>query len=120
MNKEYWEEVKELANSRQLSDIELYNKAIDTYGHIAQIGQVVEEMAELAIELNRFLNRKGRSNTTKIAEEVADVKITLNQLEIIMERVDKEFLQKEEESKKYKNARLEKNLNDVKEMNFVD
>ena len=65
----------------------ILQKAIDTYGADAQEWMVIEEMSELAKEICK--NKRGKNNLSEIAEEIADVKIMLAQLEMIF-RVEKE------------------------------
>ncbi len=59
----------------------ILQKAIDTYGADAQEWMVIEEMSELAKEICK--NKRGKDNRNEIAEEIADVKIMLAQLEMI-------------------------------------
>lgn len=59
----------------------ILQKAIDTYGAEAQEWMVIEEMSELAKEICK--NKRGKDNRNEIAEEIADVKIMLAQLEMI-------------------------------------
>lgn len=60
---------------------ELLRNAIKTYGEDAQILMVFEEMAELQKEICK--RARGKDNAVLIAEEIADVRIMLDQLEII-------------------------------------
>jgi len=61
---------------------ELYLRAIDLWGRDAQIIMAIEEMAELTDKLTKFL--RGREvSLNGIAEEIADVRIMLEQLDII-------------------------------------
>lgn len=53
-------------------------KAIDTYGVDAQCKMAIEEMSELTKELCKYF--RGVDNADYIAEEVADVRIMLDQL----------------------------------------
>ena len=53
-------------------------KAIDTYGVDAQCKVAIEEMSELTKELCKYF--RGADNADYIAEEVADVRIMLDQL----------------------------------------
>lgn len=66
---------------------ELYFKAITLYGERAQAGVAVEEMAELIKAICKYYNRSTENNKEKhkdeIAEEIADVEITLEQLKVI-------------------------------------
>jgi hypothetical protein len=60
---------------------ELYRKAIAKWGTSLEIDCVIEEMAELAAVLIR--HRRGRNVLHEIPEEIADVRIMLDQLELI-------------------------------------
>ena len=62
---------------------ELYKQAIEKWGAHLQIIMAFEEMSELTKELTKFSREKGNKN--KIAEEIADVRIMLNQLEIMFD-----------------------------------
>ena len=57
----------------------VYQEAIQQYGKESQIDVAIEEMAELTQAL--LHERRGRS--ANIAEEIADVRIMLRQLELI-------------------------------------
>lgn len=72
---------------------EIYKKAITKYGLYAQIDMVFEEMSELQKELCKF--KRGKSNISNIAEEIADVKIMLEQMELAFDIEDKVELQKD-------------------------
>lgn len=61
--------------------IELYQKAIETYGEESQRRVAIEEMSELTKELCKW--DRGHGNRLHIAEEIADVKIMLEQLTLI-------------------------------------
>ncbi len=54
-------------------------KALETWGEEPQMLMVVEEMAELAKEILKNINRK-KDNIDAIVEETADVEIMLEQL----------------------------------------
>lgn len=56
----------------------VYRAALDTYGAQAQTIIAMEEMAELTKELSKNLG--GANNTAQIAEEIADVRIMLDQM----------------------------------------
>lgn len=64
---------------------------IEKYGKNKQVGQAIEEMAELTIELNKNINRN-KNNETEIILEIADVQIMLAQLVLIYD-IDPEKLQ---------------------------
>ena len=55
--------------------------AINYYGAAAQIDMMFEEMAELQKELCK--NNRGQDNVESIAEEIADVRIMLDQMEML-------------------------------------
>ena len=63
-----------------------YRKALDTYGIEAQTRMVFEEMAELQKELCKKL--RGADNVSAIAEEIADVLVTLDQMAIYYGIID--------------------------------
>lgn len=81
----------------------VYKEAICKYGKDAQIKMVFEEMAELSKEICK--NFRGKQNKDLIAEEVADVRIMLDQLCLIFDIVDEADAEKE-----YKLARLAQRL----------
>lgn len=62
-------------------DNNILNRAIDTYGHKNQIEKVLEELAELMVEVCKI--NHGRTSKDKVIEEIADVEIMLAQLKII-------------------------------------
>lgn len=62
---------------------EILEAAIARYGEKAQMIIAMEEMAELTKELSKFL--RGAHNEDAIAEEIADVRIMLDQLEIMFD-----------------------------------
>lgn len=64
---------------------EVLEKAVETWGEVAQTDMMIEEMAELTKAL--LNNRRGREGN--ISEEMADVYIMLKQLEIIFENEGK-------------------------------
>lgn len=59
----------------------IYEKAVKHYGADSQISKAIEEMAELMMELARYQN--GEDNVSLIGDEIADVKIMLEQLIVI-------------------------------------
>lgn len=62
---------------------DILKKAIDKYGSLMQIIVAIEEMAELTKELCKQL--RGRDNLEEIAEEIADVNITLAEQQILFD-----------------------------------
>ena len=57
----------------------VYERALKTWGKEAQMLQVIEEMSELTKEILKNVNRK-KDNLAEIIEETADVEIMLEQL----------------------------------------
>lgn len=55
---------------------------VDNYGKRSQVGQAIEEMSELTVELNKNINRN-KDNVEDITKEIADVMIMLMQLLVI-------------------------------------
>lgn len=62
---------------------EIYKKASDKWGWESQAVAVVEELAELIVELAKVLNgkRKGIEADSKLIDELADVRIMIEQVE---------------------------------------
>lgn len=68
--------------SSQESD-EIYRAALETFGKSSQMQVAIEEMSELTKELCK--NGRGQENTTRIAEEIADVEIMLRQMVMLFD-----------------------------------
>lgn len=66
----------------QLDDFAVLGDAIQHYGAEAQQIKAVEEMSELTKELCKRL--AGADNVLQIAEEIADVRIMLDQVEMML------------------------------------
>lgn len=79
--------------SRQQTPQDVFRNAVQTWGKEAQTDMMIEEMAELT---KAILNeRRGRDHN--IAEEMADVRIMLAQMEIIFQNageVEQRFREK--------------------------
>ena len=56
-------------------------RAIDTFGAMAQIDQTIEEMAELTVALNH--NKRGRARDGEVVTEIADVLIMCLQMMLL-------------------------------------
>ena len=59
--------------------MDIYHRALKTWGKNPQMLQVIEEMSELTKEILKNDNR-GKDNVSEIIEETADVEIMLEQL----------------------------------------
>lgn len=83
----------------------IYIKALDTYGAQAQTLMCFEEMSELQKELCKY--ERGEDNVEHIAEEIADVRIMLDQMELLHGCAGL--------AANYKTAKLERLLNRLEE-----
>lgn len=63
------------------NEMEVLQRALDTYGSALQIVMVFEEMSELQKELCKYL--RGKYSPANIAEEIADVEIMLEQMKML-------------------------------------
>lgn len=64
-----------------MTDYDIFQKAIDTYGADNQIGMLHEELGELMQAINKYRRRTGTKE--HIAEEIADCFIMLYQASMI-------------------------------------
>lgn len=71
-------------------DDEIIKRTITEYGIRPQMNQTQEECAELIVEINKYLNRRG--HVKKLISEIADVIIMTRCLSFIF---DKESIQAE-------------------------
>ena len=85
----------------------IYQDAIEFFGNTSQKIMVIEEMSELTKELCKELRDRG--NVENIADELADVEITLAQLKIIYN-----IHSLVEEHKDFKLHRFAKNMAELK------
>lgn len=67
--------------------MDIFTEAIELWGEEAQMLMAIEEMAELTDKLTKYM--RGRNvKIESLAEEVADVRIMMEQLEVILGRRD--------------------------------
>lgn len=85
----------------------IYQDAIDLFGITSQKIMVIEEMSELTKELCKELRDRG--NVENIADELADVEITLAQIKTIYD-----IHQTVEEHKDFKLRRLSSIMQKIK------
>ena len=71
----------------KIERIELYNKAEELWGELAQYDQAIEEMAELIVAINKYKRKKlygeykNRPDIEEnLIEELADVRLCLEQI----------------------------------------
>lgn len=88
---------------------EILKKAVDTWGEDAQIMAAIQEMAELIKELTDI--RRNRTDENKLASEIADVQIMLEQLKYIFSKKYQNFENLIEEEKNKKIIKINNKLN---------
>ena len=80
-------------------EIETMQTALVQWGLEAQIGQAVEECAELIVALQKYVNRTPQEgNIERIIDEIADVEMMLAQIRLALS-IDDESLRKRMEHK---------------------
>lgn len=77
--------------------IELYHKAISTWGSLAQERMFYEECGELISALAKL--DRGRVSETDVLTELADVSIMVEQVAIMIGDLDLSLFEKEKERK---------------------
>ncbi|NCC70998.1 hypothetical protein EOM09_05430 [bacterium] len=88
---------------------DILKKAVDTWGEDAQIMAAIQEMAELIKELTDI--RRNRTDENKLASEIADVQIMLEQLKYIFSKKYENFEKIIEEEKNKKIIKIINKLN---------
>lgn len=89
------------------AEIKTMKTALEQWGLGAQVGQTVEECAELIVALQKFINRTEQPGMIdKILDEIADVEMMLAQMRLALD-IDDAALRKRIE---YKFERLNKYL----------
>lgn len=86
--------------------MDIYHRALKTWGKNPQMLQVIEEMSELIKEILKNVNR-GKDNISEIIEETADVEIMLEQLKCCYN-----IKQEVEDYKKQKLLKIAKRLDE--------
>ena len=64
----------------------LYQKAINNWGKELQYGMLSEEVGELLSAINKY--RRGRVDKKAVIEEIADVRIMLEQISFMLDITD--------------------------------
>jgi len=92
-------------------EVALMQSALDTWGLSAQVGQTIEEAAELIVALQKHTNRSGSGEATldAVLDEIADVEMMLAQLRLVYgfsdtllrERINIKFAKLEDYLKDY-------------------
>ena len=87
-------------------DVNIMQTALDKWGLEAQVGQTVEECAELIVVLQKYVNRTVKPSVDDVLDEIADVEMMLAQMRLTF-GIEDEMLAKRI---KQKFAKLEKYL----------
>ena len=81
------------------SEVRTMQQALDQWGTGAQVGQTIEECAELIVALQKYINRTPKAETVdNLIDEIADVEMMLAQMRIVL-GVDDDTLRKRMEQK---------------------
>lgn len=89
---------------------QVFNRTVAFFGDESQKIMAIEEMSELIKELTKELRQRG--DIEHIAEEIADVEITLSQLKIIYDVHERVASMRE-----YKLNRISKIMDDLAKKN---
>ena len=91
------------------TQIKTMQTALDRWGLNAQVGQAVEECAELIVALQKYVNRTPQPGMVEnILDEIADVEMMLAQMRLVL-GIDDDALRKRID---IKFSRLEKYLSE--------
>jgi len=81
------------------AEIKTMQTALDQWGINAQVGQTVEECAELIVALQKYINRTPQPEMIEnILDEIADVEMMLAQMRLVL-GIDDDALRKRIEYK---------------------
>ena len=81
------------------NEIQIMQTALDQWGLNAQVGQTVEECAELIVALQKHINRTPSPDTiANILDEIADVEMMLAQMRLAL-NIDDDTLRERIEHK---------------------
>jgi len=85
-------------------ELKIMEKCLDQWGQNAQVGQTIEECAELIVALQKYTNRTPKPGMIEnILDEIADVEMMLAQMRLVLGIDDAALRQRIE----YKFERLE-------------
>jgi len=89
------------------AEIQTMQTALDQWGLQAQVGQTVEECAELIVALQKYINRTPQPGMLEnILDEITDVEMMLAQMRLALDISDETLRERIE----YKFARLNQYL----------
>ena len=86
---------------------ELFKKAIEKWGEVAQTEMLMEESIELALAVRKYLRNKDALSLVQLGEEIADVEIMISQIKLMNQGLSVEI----EKCKLNKLERLERRIN---------
>jgi NTP pyrophosphatase (non-canonical NTP hydrolase) len=67
------------------NEVKTMQTCLDKWGINAQVGQTVEECAELIVALQKYVNRTPQPGTVEnILDEIADVEMMLGQMRLVL------------------------------------
>ena len=66
-----------------MTNKEIFQRALLTYGPERQLRKTMEECAELIVALNHYMENPLNDTAAGVYEELADVEIMLNQMSLI-------------------------------------
>lgn len=87
-----------------------YARAINIWGTYSQMEMALEETIELSLAIRKILRNNNDKTLQDLVGEVADVKIMIEQIELIMK--DENFSSKVSQVMDYKINRLRKRLDE--------
>jgi hypothetical protein len=94
----------------------LLEQMIQKYGEKKQLIIVKEELAELIVSISKLERESNEEGVclriASVAEEEGDVRIMLNQLDIMMLKHDSEYMERVECEMRRKELRIRKMLNE--------
>lgn len=61
----------------------IYKEALDKWGVQSQLQMAIEECAEFIVKAAKLYRNKNNSTPLEVIEEIADVKIMMEQMEIV-------------------------------------
>ena len=68
------------------NEVQIMQKALSQWGIDAQVGQTVEECAELIVALQKYINRTPKPETIEnLLDEIADVEMMLAQMRLVLD-----------------------------------
>lgn len=69
---------------KHISNIEVYAKAVAQFGNEHQLMKAVEESAEYAQAICKYLDSPDNATKNALLSEIADVIITMNQVKLVL------------------------------------